>query len=73
MFHCGRKFRPRFARKPLVRQADTLGAHTILINLEEPVNYSMFHETNLGHAEIILPKLIPENGFKFLTYFKGWH
>jgi len=42
----------------LVGLAYFLGAHTILINLEEPENHSMFHEIHLGRAEIILPKLV---------------
>jgi NAD-dependent deacetylase len=42
----------------LVVLAEYSGAHTILINLEEPENHSMFHEIHLGRAEIILPKLV---------------
>jgi NAD-dependent deacetylase len=42
----------------LVGVADYSGAHTILINLEEPENSTRFHEIHLGNAGKILPKLV---------------
>ena len=44
----------------LVNFAKQSDAHTILINLEEPVNSAMFDEIHLGSAGEILPKLIAE-------------
>ena len=44
----------------LVNFAKQSNAHTILINLEEPVNSAMFDEIHLGSAGEILPKLVAE-------------
>jgi NAD-dependent deacetylase len=42
----------------LVDQANNAGAHTILVNLEAPINAAAFDEVHLGPAGELLPKLV---------------
>lgn len=42
----------------LVNQAKRSGAHTVLVNLEEPANADVFDEVHLGPAGKLLPTLV---------------
>ena len=42
----------------LVNQAKRSGAHTVLVNLEEPANADAFDEVHLGPAGKLLPTLV---------------
>lgn len=44
----------------LVHAANQNGAHTVLVNLEHPINADAFKEIHIGKAGELLPRLVEE-------------